>query len=128
MAKEDILSNQKIVEQDVSFLKKCLMVSFWNGNGVYLPKNLNFYDKNILEMIKSLNCRFVLNKDYFVGLQAIPLVNFDDNLGVNQVLLNQFSNKFGKSIFTLLNWSNQKLGLTFKSFEITMPPLSLGIL
>ena len=67
MAKEDVLSNQKTVEQNIPFLKKCLMVAFWNGNGIYLPKNLNFYDKDILAMIKSLNYRFVLNKDYFVG-------------------------------------------------------------
>lgn len=31
------------------------MVAFWNGNGIYLPKNLKFYDKDILVMIRSLN-------------------------------------------------------------------------
>lgn len=51
------------------------MISFWNGNGIYVPKNLKFYDPKILDLIKKLNIAFLYYKDYFSG-SAIPLTNF----------------------------------------------------
>jgi hypothetical protein len=41
------------------------MIAFWNGNGVYVPKNLNFYDRIVLDIIKKLNVTFLFYKDYF---------------------------------------------------------------
>lgn len=50
------------------------MIAFWNGNGIYLPKNLAFYDKRAIELVKICNNYFTQYKDYFQGKDAIPLI------------------------------------------------------
>jgi hypothetical protein len=100
------LSNDKIIEQNIELITKGLIVSFWNGNGIYVPKNLNFYDESILKIIRKLNQQFLYFQDYFIGLNPIPLVDYNEEKGINQILKNQFTNRIGKSIYILLNWSS----------------------
>ncbi len=52
------------------------MVAFWNGNGIYVPKNLKFYDKKVLEAINKLNTTYLYYRDFFTGPSQIPLVHF----------------------------------------------------
>ncbi len=40
MAANDILVNGKIIDQDINAMIKTIMIAFWNGNGIYIPKNL----------------------------------------------------------------------------------------
>jgi hypothetical protein len=37
-----------IVEQDIREMMLGIIVAFWNGNGIYVPKNLKKYNKQIL--------------------------------------------------------------------------------
>ncbi len=75
MKSEDILKNGKILTQNIDLIIKGIMVAFWNGNGIYVPKNLKFYDSRVLDIIKTLNITFLFYKDYFSGI-AIPLDSY----------------------------------------------------
>jgi len=68
------------------------MIAFWNGNGIYLPKNLEFYDKRVIAMLKKCNLYYNQYKDYFQGKDASPLDKCDISKGVNQILSNKFIN------------------------------------
>lgn len=93
MASEDVLKGGKIIEQNVDEMIKGIMATFWNGNGIYVPKNLQFYDIKVLEVIKKLNTAYLYYKDFFAGTNATPLVKFREELGINQILKNKFRNQ-----------------------------------
>ena len=75
MADTNLLKNDKILEQNMDLILKGIMAAFWNGNEIYVPKNLKFYDVRVLDIIKKLNVTFLFYKDYF-SETAIPLSNF----------------------------------------------------
>lgn len=93
MASEDVLKGGKIIEQNVDEMIKGIMAAFWNGNGIYVPKNLQFYDIKVLEVIKKLNTAYLYYKDFFAGTNATPLAKFREELGINQILKNKFRNQ-----------------------------------
>jgi hypothetical protein len=68
MKSEDILKNGKILTQNIDLIIKGIMVAFWNGNGIYVPKNLKFYDSRVLDIIKTLNiiCNFTVFSLLFI--------------------------------------------------------------
>lgn len=93
MASEDVLKGGKIIEQNVDEMIKGIMAAFWNGNGIYVPKNLQFYDIKVLEVIKKLNTAYLYYKDFFARTSTTPLANFKEELGINQILKNKFRNQ-----------------------------------
>ena len=90
MTNEDILSNNKTIINDLEQIKRAILISFWNGCGIYVPKNLRFYDKSVLEIIESCNRNFLRFVEFYVNGNASPLVIGDVGKGVEQALGHKF--------------------------------------
>lgn len=70
MNKTDILCNGHVVDNNVENMIKAIVITFWNGNGIYIPKNLDYYDESVLGLIKLCNNYFSLYNHYFRGSEV----------------------------------------------------------
>lgn len=92
MAETDVLSNGHVVQQNVANIIEAIIIAFWNGNGIYVPKNLDFYHLKVLQLIKLCNRYYRQYFEYFRGSKVCPLFGYQVQVDLReQILVNKFS-------------------------------------
>ncbi|TXG78259.1 hypothetical protein E6Q11_01490 [Candidatus Dojkabacteria bacterium] len=123
--------NNKKVNQDLNAIKRAILIAYWNCCGIYVPKNLQFYEKSVLEVLESCNRNYQKYVEFYVNGEVLLLAVGDPKLGVDQIIGNKFVITEGQrkmELFNLMNLgkSNRKINMGHEH-EVSMDAGELGV-